>query len=995
MRFTLPLLVFLFFLPTVVMSQNNWQQTVNYKINVELNDVDHALNGQIEIEYINNSPDELTFIYIHLWPNAYSNSQTALANQIYQSGNDILKFGNDSLRGRIDELNFNTSGLALIWELDAKNPDIARIFLPKPISTGDRIKIATPFHVKIPSGNISRLGHINQSYQITQWYPKPAVYDKNGWHPLPYLNQGEFYSEYGSFDVSITLPSNYVIGATGDLQTESEKEFLAEKAAETKSFIDSLGVTSKLNMDFPASSKEMKTIRYTQIKVHDFAWFADKRYYVLKDEVELPHSKRKVTTWAMFTPRNANLWKNATDYIKDGAYYYSLWNGDYPYDQVTAVDGTISAGGGMEYPNVTVIGNSSSAEELEIVIVHEVGHNWFYGILGSNERDHGWMDEGLNTLNEIRYIQTKYPDNKRLSDMVANGRFHFNDLDYRDQADIQVQLMMRFGEDQPIETKSTDFESLNYGIVMYQKTGLIFLYMKNYLGDGIFDAIMSEYYEKWKFRHPQPEDLKAVFEAKTGEDLDWFFHDLIQTTNHIDYKIKRVKSKNGKSQIVVKNVGQVDGPIPVTLRNISGEEKIFWLPAGASRKHKITTECEVTKVQIDSLNFIPEINRNNNTWTSNKLFKRLEPIKLEFLAGDNEANATNLFWSPVLAYNTADKFMLGLAIHNIAIPTNPVQFYIAPMYSFGRQMVSGIGDISYTFLPKKLIRQAKLGVSIRSFKMDDVNRGNKDYYYAAAPYIRMKLGNRKAFKAWTNELLVKSIIRQDVLVIREQTSMGLYVDYMLNYDRADHQWETHFRADYYNNLKLLSDATRAMFTSTYRYRYMKNKMEKWVELRVFAGKIISIKDNPSDFDNTKFALSGNNGVQDLFFDDLFFNRIPGTGSIYSTQRADNMGGFRSTAAFGNASNWMTTANLFFELPVKITGLGIFADAGAFSNGGTIESVWNVGLGIKIRKIFQLHLPIIMSQNLMDSYSSNSYLNKIRFSVNLNLLSHPFQLRNLL
>src|SRR5690606_24268419 len=115
------------------------------------------------------------------------------------------------------------------------------------------------------------------------------------------------------------------------------------------------------------------------------------RYEVLKSEVTLPHSGRKVTSWAMFTPKNATLWKKASEYLNDGIYYYSLWNGDYPYNQVTAVDGTISAGGGMEYPNVTVIGNSSSDLQLEIVIVHEVGHNWFYGQLGTNERLHGWM----------------------------------------------------------------------------------------------------------------------------------------------------------------------------------------------------------------------------------------------------------------------------------------------------------------------------------------------------------------------------------------------------------------------------------------------------------------------------------------------------------------------------------------------------------------------------------------------------------------------------
>jgi hypothetical protein len=146
------------------------------------------------------------------------------------------------------------------------------------------------------------------------------------------------------------------------------------------------------DLSFPLSDLTTKTLRYTQNNIHDFGWFADKRFHVLKGEVEVPHTNEKVTIWTMFTNNEADLWKNSIEYMHDALYYYSLWNGDYPYKQCTAVDGTISAGGGMEYPNVTVIGESGSAYLLEEVIMHEVGHNWFYGMLGNNERDHPWMD---------------------------------------------------------------------------------------------------------------------------------------------------------------------------------------------------------------------------------------------------------------------------------------------------------------------------------------------------------------------------------------------------------------------------------------------------------------------------------------------------------------------------------------------------------------------------------------------------------------------------
>ena len=383
-------------LPLSSVAQNYWQQEVNYIINVELNDREHVLNGEISMEYINHSPDTLHEIYIHLWPNAYKDRSSELANQLYRNGDDELYFGNTDNRGSIDGLAFKIDNRTVEPTFPFKSPDICVLKLAQALLPKGRLNITTPFRVKIPSGEISRLGHIEQSYQITQWYPKPAVYDKNGWNPMSYLNQGEFYSEFGSFDVSITLPSNYIVGATGDLQTGSEIQRLKELADKTlKELPDIIAGRKGLNKresPFPSSSEQKKTLRYTQKNIHDFAWFADKRYLVLKGEVELPHTGRIVDTWAMFVPQNAKLWSRSIEYLNDGTFYYSKWNGDYPYNQVTAVDGTISAGGGMEYPNVTVIGNSSSDEELEIVIVHEVGHNWFYGILGSmKEYMDGWM----------------------------------------------------------------------------------------------------------------------------------------------------------------------------------------------------------------------------------------------------------------------------------------------------------------------------------------------------------------------------------------------------------------------------------------------------------------------------------------------------------------------------------------------------------------------------------------------------------------------------
>ena len=195
-----------------------FQQEVNYDINVTLNDINHTLTGVANIEYINNSPGDLKEIYFHLWANAYKNINTAFAKQQIRNGSTDFFFAKDSEMGGYSEVRFLRDGQELILTPNDKNIDIAHLTLNKIIQSGGKANFEIPFTIKIPN-YFSRMGHVDQAYYISQWYPKPAVYDKAGWHPMPYLDQGEFYSEFGSFDVKITLPENYVVASTGTLET--------------------------------------------------------------------------------------------------------------------------------------------------------------------------------------------------------------------------------------------------------------------------------------------------------------------------------------------------------------------------------------------------------------------------------------------------------------------------------------------------------------------------------------------------------------------------------------------------------------------------------------------------------------------------------------------------------------------------------------------------------------------------------------------------------
>jgi hypothetical protein len=201
--------------------QKYWQQEVNYTINVTLNDKENTLDATEKMVYVNNSRDTLRFIWFHLWPNAYKNDKTAFSEQMTANGNTSFYFSKEEERGYINRLDFKVDNVTATYEEHPTNIDIAKLNLPSPLPPGKSITITTPFHVKLPK-NFSRGGFTGETFQVTQWYPKPAVYDRLGWHRLPYLDQGEFFSEFGKFDVTITLPSNYIVAATGELQNEDE-----------------------------------------------------------------------------------------------------------------------------------------------------------------------------------------------------------------------------------------------------------------------------------------------------------------------------------------------------------------------------------------------------------------------------------------------------------------------------------------------------------------------------------------------------------------------------------------------------------------------------------------------------------------------------------------------------------------------------------------------------------------------------------------------------
>jgi hypothetical protein len=513
-KITLLLLIFLGSRITAI--SQYWQQEVNYKINIALNDKDNTLRGNLSLEYINNSPGKLDFIWFHLWPNAYKNDQTAYAKQILRDSNGRKRL-RDELKdnGYIDSLDFAVNGEKAKTEADPENIDVVKLILPKSLDAGGRITITSPFFVKIP-GYSSRSGHVDQSYMICQWYPKPAVYDRKGWHPMPYLDQGEFYSEYGSFDVSITVPSSYVVGATGTLQDADELRKYRDLGKMNNNTRENLVKYS------PLVSTPTKTLRFTGEKIHDFAWFTDKDFIVRYDTAQLTSGK-VIDVFTYGYEKENKHWSKSVSYVEDAVRHYSDWIGEYPYPTAQAVEGPKNVmSGGMEYPMITLITSPNADEpELDGVIAHEVGHNWFYGILGTNERDHAWMDEGMNTYYQFRYEAEKYKSNSIFGNMLPT------EVRTKPLPEFMATVYMALAQlpmEEPIETPSADFRDKDtYGVVIYIKTAIWMYLVEASVGKDKMDQAIQAYFDEWKFKHPYPEDLKEVFEKKLNLKFDDLF----------------------------------------------------------------------------------------------------------------------------------------------------------------------------------------------------------------------------------------------------------------------------------------------------------------------------------------------------------------------------------------------------------------------------------------------------------------------------------------
>jgi hypothetical protein len=922
-----------------------WQQQVNYTITVSLNDKEHTLDGLERIDYINNSPDTLRFIWFHLWPNAYKNDKTAFSDQLLENGNTKFYFSNNEDRGYINKLDFKVNNITATTEDHPQHIDIIKLILPSPLPPGQKISITTPFHVKLPY-NFSRGGHDGESYQATQWYPKPAVYDKNGWHPMPYLDQGEFYSEFGSFDVSITVPANYVVAATGELQNKEEKEWMnargsfnwkTEKQTEKNSF----GQVKIVTKQFPSSSAQLKTLRFKQDNIHDFAWFADKRF-VIKHDTLMLSSGKTIDVYAFYINADHRSWQNAVHAAKKSIHHYSSLVGEYPYNIVSVVEGPQSFGGGMEYPTITVISPNADVKSLDHTIAHEVGHNWFYGILGSNERKHPWMDEGINT-----YYDSKYKT--------------ANDHHYTGQAERMIfETFAATKKDQPVETPSEKFSVPNYGIIAYYKASQWVALLEKQLGQDLFNKSMQEYFRQWQFKHPQPEDLKAVLEKVSGQNLDSAFALLHKTGILPGVKRKGVTFQN---------------PITGLMRSSFG----------------------VTPEKNSVINFFPAFGFNSyDKFTAGIGITnfRLPSNRFQFLLLPMYATGSKKIKGLGLAYYTfyPEKFFRKIELGASAISFTADEYIDSAGKKISLAFQKIVPGIKFTFKEKNPRSSFNRFILFKSFMIREEGlRFFRDSMPLAGGGYSYFFNYRK-----TED---NRVLNQLKLVI--ENNRVLY--------------------PYRGELKIEQgkDFIRPAFTGNYFFNYPK---EGGLDVRLFASKFIYTRSKTitRQFATSRYHLNmtGANGYEDYTYSDYFIGRNKFDG-LASQQIMLRDGGFKVrtdllASKVAKTDDWLIAANFVTTipssmnplsmLPVKIP-LKVFVDIGTYAEAWKNKEendrfLYDAGLQLSLaRGLINIYMPLVYSSVYKDYILStiekkNRFFKKMSFTIDISNFSSRKIDRNL-
>lgn len=586
--------------------QGYWQQKVKYIMDVDMNVQSNQFTGKQKLEYWNNSPDTLTKIFYHLYWNAFQPG-SMMDNRSRRQGEISINGKPDwdaRVRGRIDSLTPAEIGYQKVKSLKLNGvpqkfeelETILMVPLTKAILPGQKVMLDMEFEAQVPL-QIRRSGRDNPTtkvrYSMSQWYPRICAYDKAGWHPTPYVGR-EFYGPFGEYEVNISIDKNYILGGTGYLKNANQIGYGYE-AAGVKPV---LTATDKLTWKFTASN------------VHDFMWAADPEFIHKSRQI-----KDGITLHLLYKTagRTAEEWENILTQAEKAYPFIEKQFGAYPYKQYSFITG---GDGGMEYPMATLLAGPGAW-------LHEWFHSWYQGVLATNESLYPWMDEGF----------TSYAENI-VSVWLKNGnRDTANLVDYK-----SYYRLARSNFEEPLATHADHFNTnIGYSIASYSK-GAVFLEQLGYIvGGETRDKILLDYYNTWKFKHPDVNDFIRIAERKSDMKLDWYKEFWVNSIKTIDYAIDKVWEENGKTNIQLSNRGLIPMPVDLVINREDGKQELHYIPMDLMYGEKkaentmtrivhpvwrwtngtyiISTDLkkeDIATVEIDPSQRMADINRQNN-----------------------------------------------------------------------------------------------------------------------------------------------------------------------------------------------------------------------------------------------------------------------------------------------------------------------------------------------------------------------------------------------
>ena len=606
-----------------------WQQRADYAIRATLDTASRRLTGTTTIRYANNSPDTLRFVWLQLDQNLFRPGSTG--SRLFASES---RFGGAGFKGgfEIDRVvqcgvpparpparrraparraapDTTTAGFGCSTATPASplrsrvDDTMMYLDLVRPVPPGGVTVLDLAYAFNVPEHGADRMGRDGSLYEIAQWYPRMAVYDDvHGWNTDQYLGQGEFYLEYGDIDYEVTLPAGYLVAGTGVLQnpaevlTTTQRERLA-RAVKSDTTIRIVTEPELRSGAARPSRQGSLTWRFRATNVRDAAWAGSPEY--LWDAA----GWEGVLAQAYYRPSAIETWKDAARMSRFSIQEYSTRWFRYPYPQISAVEGPVS---GMEYPMLAMEARGKDASDLFEVVTHEIGHNWFPMIVGSDERRYAWMDEGFNT-----FINT----------FAQESFWKRDDSEARRQERELVIKIDQTATAQPIMAPANQYKSRdNLLSLAYIKPSIMLLALRSkVLAPAVFDSAFREYTRRWSFKHPQPADFFRTVEAVSGRDLSWFWRGFFYTTAALDQTVESVKQADGSTQVTVANLGDAVMPVELELGFEDGTTELVNLPVeiwytGDRYVYEDRSGRPIAKARVNPDATLPDAIPSNDVW---------------------------------------------------------------------------------------------------------------------------------------------------------------------------------------------------------------------------------------------------------------------------------------------------------------------------------------------------------------------------------------------